>query len=1014
MNSVDQDSTATSNFHPALEALAAGLCPVPPKMDGSKAPIGAWKSFQHFPPDETQIRKWYSASNLTGYGLVTSKVSGNLELFEFDCIPSYHRFKFAAAAADLGDLVDRIEAGYSEQTPKPGIHWLYHCPEIAGNTELASRPKTAEEMKHPKDKAQVLIETRGEGGFVIIAPSNGKTHPSGGAYQLLSGGFSSIATITPDERRDLFALARTFHVAPAAPKEQVEKGNVRNHRTNSSSGDSRWQVRPGDDFNANAVWRELLEAQGWTFVYRQEERDYWRRPGKNQGVSACTNWEGKDYFYCFSTSTEFEAEKPIDKVGFHAQTMHGGNFKAAIMALAEVGYGTPAPDAEKDRGHRLANGLFKGRSTGDADDDVMPETVSRGRIGAIRVKAGEYPEAMDAAEQYLITADAGVFQRGYLCRVSREPVPTVRGITRPVGTALMIALTDTYLRNLLDRLVEWEKWDGRAEDWRRCSVPPDVAKRLLENAGDWHFPVLTGVITSPTLRPDGSLLTAPGYDATTGLFFDAQGETFPTISDRPSREEGQAALAYLSREILENRRTGSDENTGFSFATPSSKSAALSALLTPLVRYTVPTAPFHLISARRAGSGKSLLADAAALLATGKTATILDLANDDDEQEKRLLSVFMAGDLVVNLDNIERPLGGAHLNKALTAETFTGRILGLSKNATVPTTIAWFATGNNVIVKEDMTRRVVLCLLDPQTETPEKREYERNLFEWIPANRPVLVMAALTALRAYVAAGKPKQPVPPMGSFEDWHRLVRSALIWLGEADPLGDTEQMEDTDPARIKLRALIFAWHHAFKSIPATCKEAIARANATMCDENGDEVPVDTILRDVLTDHFADGRKGGISSRYLGEFISKNKGRIECGARFEAVGDRQRALLWRVKVTDKARFEAVKSESSESSESFLLEPEKLAEKFSGRNSSACAENNRAENNRASFSPRGESDSPDSPDSLSKPPTAAASFSPRGENAPATLALTPQPFANPPAPPPVEPAFAGRDVEEF
>ena len=525
----------------------------------------------------------------------------------------------------------------------------------------------------------------------------------------------------------------------------------------------------------------------------------------------------------------------------------------------------------------------------------------------------------------------------------------------------MTPLTDAYLRTLLDRLIEWEKWDGRAEDWRRCSVPADIAKRMLDNAGCWKFPVLTGVLTAPTLRPDGSVLDVPGYDPATGLFFDAQGENFPNIPERPSRKDGQAALAYLTREILENRCVGSTENTGFSFATPSARAAALSGLLTPLVRHTVPTAPLHLISARRAGSGKSLLADAAALMATGKTATILDLADDDDEQEKRLLSVFLAGDLVINLDNIERPLGGAHLCKALTAETFTGRILGLSKNATVPTTAAWFATGNNVVVKEDMTRRVVLCLLDPQTETPERREYERNLLEWIPAHRPALVVAALTALRAYVVAGKPKQPVPPMGSFEDWHRLVRSALIWLGEADPLGDTSQMEDVDPTRQKLRALLFAWHGAFKAIPSTCKEAVYKANATTRDEYGCEIDADPILRDVLQENFADDRKGGISSRHLGEFISKNKGRIECGARFEAAGDRQRAICWRVKITDKARFDTLKSESSELGESLLLEREKLADADNAERSE-CVKNS------ASFPSKGENASPNSLDSLNSP----------------------------------------------
>lgn len=337
MKSDSDFSTSTSEILPfALAAAAADLSVVPPRMDGSKAPIGTWKNYQHFPPDEAQLRRWYAAQGLTGIGVVTGKVSGNLEVLEFDDRLTYEAFKSAADAAGLGDLVNRIEAGYCEASPKPGIHYLYRCSQIAGNTKLATRPKAPEEMKHPRDKEQVLIETRGEGGYIVTAPSNGKTHPSGGCYSLLSGGFDSIATITPEERSDLWALAKMFHVAPAATAEQAEKENIGNHRPHASKG---WIIRPGDDFNARAVWAELLEAQGWTFVFKQGERDYWRRPGKNQGVSACTNWDGKDYFYCFTTSTEFDAEKPIDKFGFHALTCYGGDFKATVKALARAGYG---------------------------------------------------------------------------------------------------------------------------------------------------------------------------------------------------------------------------------------------------------------------------------------------------------------------------------------------------------------------------------------------------------------------------------------------------------------------------------------------------------------------------------------------------------------------------------------------------------------------------------------------------------------------------------------------------
>jgi len=326
----------------ALSAAAAGLSVLPPRLDGSKAPLPCWrneeghetwKPAQLARADEAQIRRWYGTPRSTGIGLVTGAVSGNLELLEFDDRAAYLAYVQAAEVAGLGDLVARIEQGYHEESPKPGVHWLYRCAEIEGNTKLASRPKIKGE-----DKEQVLIETRGEGGFVVIAPSNGKVHPTGGQYRLIAGGFDSIATITPEERRDLWALARSFDETVNPEPEPARAP----HAAPSSEG-----TRPGDDFNTRADWRELLEAQGWTFVYRRGDCDYWRRPGKRQGVSACTGWGGKDFFYCFSTSTQFVPAKPYDKFGFHVLTVYAGDFRAAVKALAENGYGSREFDSRR-------------------------------------------------------------------------------------------------------------------------------------------------------------------------------------------------------------------------------------------------------------------------------------------------------------------------------------------------------------------------------------------------------------------------------------------------------------------------------------------------------------------------------------------------------------------------------------------------------------------------------------------------------------------------------------------
>ena len=126
-------------------------------------------------------------------------------------------FLAAAEAAGLRPLLDRIRTGYQERTPAGGIHLLYRCPTPLPNTKLARRPATDEELlADPADKIKVLIETRGEGGYVILAPSNGRVHPTGGAWMLEAGGFATIAVISDAERDELFRLARTFDTMPTS------------------------------------------------------------------------------------------------------------------------------------------------------------------------------------------------------------------------------------------------------------------------------------------------------------------------------------------------------------------------------------------------------------------------------------------------------------------------------------------------------------------------------------------------------------------------------------------------------------------------------------------------------------------------------------------------------------------------------------------------------------------------------------------------------------------------------
>lgn len=583
---------------------------------------------------------------------------------------------------------------------------------------------------------------------------------------------------------------------------------------------------------------------------------------------------------------------------------HRGDWPRAIKAAAaELGMERPEPAPKSQR---------KARPAPDTDQPEIDRPVE------IEIRAGLLPEMADQAEAVLMENDAAIFQRsGNLCRIARQQAATVRGIARPDGAVTIAALDVDFLLDRLNRAIHWQRYDRKQEALVSANAPRGVATALLARSGHWRFPVLISVLSAPTLRPDGSILDRPGYDSATGLFFEPQGVEFPPVPSHPSRDEARAALDLLVKEVLRRPCVNSDraEDQGFSFSGKADRSAALAAILTGLVRQSLPTAPAFLFTATRPGSAKSLLADCVSLISTGRTATVFDLGEDADEIEKRLLAVLLAGDPVINLDNLEQPLGGSGLCKTLTAETITGRILGLSKNATVPTVTTWLATGNNVSVVGDMTRRTVICNLDPQSERPEGRQYDRNLKLWIPEHRARLAVAGLTVLRGFIAAGRPAQPYPPMGSFEEWDLIVRRPLTWLGEADPLAGTAKLEDADPIRQQLRAMLLAWHRAFKTAGATSREAIAAAGETVKDAEGNDVRPHQALYNVLVEYFTD-RRGDLRSQLIGDFIRKHAGRVEIGARFDNVGSSQNAQIWRVKIVNQHRFQKFLDEGKQGHE--------------------------------------------------------------------------------------------------
>lgn len=323
----------------AAHAFAAvGCSVVPARPDGTKAPAAFWKQYQQRRPTTDELHDWLDSGQYDGIGLICGTVSGNLEMLELEgrAVVEGLVQQLQTALTDDGfsDLWTRLWSGYAEATPSEGLHFLYRVDGTPRpNLKLARRPATADELAlKPAEKVKVLIETRGQGGYVIVAPSAGRTHPTGKAWGLLAGGPATIPTLSEDERDTLHAIASTLDRMPAeqAPI-YVPTGDTKRN----SDG-----ARPGDAYNAEADWSEILD--GWTRATTFASGYGWRRPGKDHGISATTGTRGEgleDRLYVFSTSTEFETETPYSKFGAYAVLKHGGDHAAAARELRRRGYG---------------------------------------------------------------------------------------------------------------------------------------------------------------------------------------------------------------------------------------------------------------------------------------------------------------------------------------------------------------------------------------------------------------------------------------------------------------------------------------------------------------------------------------------------------------------------------------------------------------------------------------------------------------------------------------------------
>ena len=600
--------------------------------------------------------------------------------------------------------------------------------------------------------------------------------------------------------------------------------------------------------------------------------------------------------------------RAIDVVDVKAILDHGGDQKKALHTLAKKfgiesrGRPTPTPPKEGNEPDdpppppppgEPCPPLPPDDPPPPPDDPDAPDDYDKPEI---IVRPSELDVLATKAEDALIAAKAPIFQRGWmLARPGLVELPASKG--RKTVSPALVPLKEPGLLDHFCQTSKWIRFDGRKRSYVPLDPPAKVASVLLSRIGRWRLPALSGVISTPTLRHDGSILSTPGFDTETGYYLiPAPGLRVPAISDKPDRSEALAALELIERLLHE-----------FAFIDDGgvSRSVAVSGIMTPVVRAALSVAPLHGVSAKTPGTGKSTLLDTTAAIALGKPGMPVSFVGKSDEEfEKKLNGLLLQGTPLIGLDNILRPLESDLLCQATERPHLSLRRLTRSESFEVPNGSTLYATANNLTFMGEQIRRSLRCDMDAKVERPELRRFRGDPVVAALADRGKYIAAVLTIVRAYLATVA-RLEIDPIGSYSDWSWFVREPLVWLGRADPVKSMEAGRAIDPVLLAIKAVMAGWKgevglNVARSALDVVKAATeappkpntsrrqhepssawqARKDACRADWERRKAS-QAVFRDALIRVAGDGH-GDVSTRRLGDWLGRQAGRPVDGMKF------------------------------------------------------------------------------------------------------------------------------------
>jgi putative DNA primase/helicase len=758
----------------------------------------------------------------------------------------------------VGVDIDVTDAALSEAIGEATLDILGPAPFRYGNPPkrlapyrtATPRSKIKVEFSHPETGEIHAVEILGTGQQFVadgIHPKTGKPYRWEGG-DLTGVGFDGLTKITPDQVNEFLDAVRKI-MAKAGFKTVSKSKSVAGTGSRMPIGEASLMA------DARSV-EEALDAIGNDFDY-----DEWI---KFIAAIKAALGGAEEHYHVYENWSLRWPENTADIVRAKWDSIHDAGVGAAFIfkrAREKAGF---VPDGAIDSAGRRSIKL--GASLDDtvrAVDNVFVE--------------------LDPPE---------IFQRGNsLVEVVCSDTATADARYHiQAGTGMFHVLGPNELRLSISKRINFLKFNATQKKWLPAKAPADVAQVMSTAISHWSVPRVVALSETPILSSDGNIIQDRGFAPASGLIYTGGAPEIcvpetPTLDD--AVKSAAAIMGYFEEFPFADMSDGRESPESYH------ASVVLAYVLTLVMRVLIPLAPLFLFRAHTAGTGKGLIIEAANTIVFGRNATLmppLSGSGADEEERKRITSMLMRGITSAHLDNCTGDLGSGPLDALLTAPEWTDRILSRNDVPSLPQRMTLAASGNNIGVRGDTVRRVLLCSMDANVESPELRTFKRqNLITDIQRDRSQLLGHVFTILKAHLLAGRPNSECVKLGSFEQWAETVAAAVVWCGYQNPIKTQDEAREDDPVRGSVTAILRVLFEEFGSERFMAKD------------------VEKCLSNVGNKGFADLKAAwGAAidlksprrfSKPIGDWLRAHKGQVVEGIKvIEADKDRTGVKIWRI----------------------------------------------------------------------------------------------------------------------